>query len=720
MSKSVFSSPSLANHPGLDEWVSVGADGRISIHSGKVDIGQRISTALAMIAAEELDVPLDRIDMVRTATGEAPDEGITSGSNSMMESGSAVRLATATARRHMLALAAEQLGVDADTLEVDGGLIQSRDTNRSVTYEEIQGDRPFGVDVDPDIDVKDPETHKIVGEKIAPLGLSEIVTGSYRFLHDMKLPGMLHARVVRPPHYNARLKRMNDETADRLRQSGIDIVRDGSFIAVVGTDEYAVIQAAERLFAACDWDTSGALSENDVFESLTANPRESRPVENDGVPQDKPVPPLADPPENASATLDARYDKPYHAHASMGPSASCAIWQEDGLQMWSHSQGVYFLRDAVAEAFDIDPETVRIEHVPGAGCYGHNGADDVAFDAALVARALPGTPVMLKWTREEEHAWAPYATATSMKLRASLDADGKVIDWNHESYGDTFNMRPRSGPNMAGAARLLSGRFRENSPPEFVPQPAMVRHMGIHRNLDPLYVFPNKRLVKNLVRELPLRTSALRTLGAFGNVFAIESFMDELAEAAGIDPVTFRLNHLEDTRGREVLEAVAARMDFNADDGIGRGIAFAQYKNLKAYAAVGVELEVNDAAEVILKRAVLAGDAGEIVDRDGTAAQYDGGFLQAASWTISEQVTWDRDGITSRDWETYPILGFDNVPEIETILIERPGVPFLGAGEAVSGPAGAAIANAIYNATGLRLRRIPFTPDAIRAAAMDA
>ena len=720
MPRSAFSSPSLANHSGLDEWVSVGADGRVSVRSGKVDIGQRISTALAMIAAEEMDVPLDCIDMVRTVTGEAPDEGITSGSNSMMESGSAVRLAAATARLHMLTLAAEQLGVDIDTLDVEDGLIQSRETNRSVTYAEIQGDKPFGVDVDPNVGIKNPDTHKIVGKKIAPLGLMEIVTGRYRFLQDMKMPGMLHARVVRPPHYNARLKSMNDEIANRLRQNSIEIIRDGSFVAVAGADEFAVIRAAERLFTACDWDDTKALSESDIFECLTDNTRESRPVENDGVPQDKPVPPLVDPPEEAAATLEARYDKPYHAHASMGPSAGCAIWHNEQLKIWSHSQGIYFLRDAVAEAFDIAPNTVRIEHVPGAGCYGHNGADDAAFDAALVARALPGKPILLKWTREEEHTWSPYATATSMKLRASLDADGKVIDWSHESYGDTFNMRPRSGPNKAGAARLLSSRFRKNSPPEFVPQPAMIRHMGIHRNLDPLYVFPKKRLVKNLVRDLPLRTSALRTLGAFGNIFALESFMDELAEAAGIDPVTFRLNHLEDTRGREVLEAVEARIDFGASDGIGRGVAFAQYKNLKAYAAVGVELEVNDAAEVKLRRAVLAGDAGEIVDRDGLVAQYDGGFLQAASWTINEEVTWDRDGITSRDWETYPILGFNNVPEIETVLIERPGVAFLGAGEAVSGPAGAAIANAIYNVTGLRLRRIPFTPDVIRAAAMEA
>tara|TARA_R110000868_G_scaffold11116_10_gene54520 strand:+ start:11087 stop:13243 length:2157 start_codon:yes stop_codon:yes gene_type:complete len=716
---SAFSSTSLKKHPGLDEWVSVGEDGRIAIHTGKVDIGQRISTALAIIAAEELDVDMSRIDVIRTVTGEAPDEGITSGSNSMMESGSAVRLASATARAHLLARAADRLGVDIDTLETDDGLIQSRGTNQSVTYQELQGGIPFGLEVDPDIAVKSPGDHRLVGRHIAPLGLSDIVAGKYTYLHDMKMPGMLHARVVRPPHYHARLRGMDEALADRLRDGGIRIVRDGSYLAVAGADEYAVIRAAERLFAGCDWDTADGITQAELFESITGNERISLPVENDGVPQDKPVPPLEEP-EGAAHTLNARYDKPYHSHGSIGPSAGAALWQEDGMQVWSHSQGIYFLRSAIAEAFGQDEQFIRIEHVPGAGCYGHNGADDAAFDAALIARALPGTPILLKWTREEEHSWAPYATAMSLKLQASLDADGKVMAWSHESYGDTFSMRPRSGPNMAGAARLLSSRFTENPPPPFVAQPSIARHIGLHRNLDPLYRFPNKRLVKNLVRGLPLRTSALRTLGAFGNVFALESFMDELAEAAGINPVTFRLNHLEDPRGRKVLETLARHIDLTADDERGRGIGFAQYKNLKAYAAVYVELEVNDAAEIVMHRAVLVGDAGEIVDRDGLIAQFDGGFLQAASWAIHEQVTWDRDGITSRDWEGYPILRFDNVPEIETVLIERPGVPFLGAGEAVSGPAGAAIANAVCNATGIRLRRMPFTPDAIRAAALDA
>ena len=711
--------PSIAKSPSVDDWLEVASDGRIRIRTGKVDIGQRISTAQAMLAAEELDVPLDRIDVLRTVTGEAPDEGITSGSNSMMDSGLAVRLAAATARRHMLALAAEHLGVAADTLDVEDGLIQSRGTNRSVTYEDLQGGKPFGIDIDPEVPFKAPGDYRYIGKHVGSRDMADIVTGDYRFLHDISVPGMLHARVARPPHYDARLIALDADAARRVRDAGMKIVEDGSFVAVAGPDEYAVIRAAERLSTTADWDRGTGLSVPDIYEALTSNRRESLPVENDGRPQDKPVPPLGPPPANATATLEARFDKPYQLHGSIGPSAGFAVMDGDTLNVSSHSQGIYFLRSAIAEAFGMDPEKIRIEHVPGAGCYGHNGADDAAFDAALVARALPGTPILLKWTREEEHAWEPYGTAMSMTMRASLDADGNVVHWSQESYGDTFGMRPRSGPNRAGSARLLSGRFLADPPPVFVPKPAMERHIGIHRNLDPIYTFPERRLVKNLVRDLPLRTSALRTLGAYGNVFAIESFMDELAEAAGTDPVTFRLNHLADQRARDCVEALAKRFDLSAGDGVGRGIAFARYKNLKAYAAVGVELEVTDAAEVVLKQAMLVADAGEVVDPDGTAAQYDGGFIQAASWTLYEQATWDRDGITSRDWETYPILRFGNVPEIETVLLERPGEPFLGAGEAVAGPAAAAIANAIYSATGLRLRRLPFTPDAIRAAAME-
>lgn len=709
---------SLAKQPSLDQWLAITADGRVIVRSGKVDIGQRISTALAAIAAEELDVALDRIDMATVETGISPDEGVTSGSNSMQDSGQAIRLAGATARQHLIAKAAAQLEVDADSLELSDGLIRSRGTNRSVTYWDLQGDQPFEIPIDPEATVKAPEDYEEVGTPQAARGLAELVTGQAKFVHDMALPGMLHARVVRPPHYHARLSSLDETVSQRLEETGIRVVRDGSYLAVAGTDEYAVIKAGERLAGAASWNMGNGLPTADIYDSMKTNPRISLPVA-DGIPHKDPVPELPAPPANAAATLTARYEKPYHMHGSIGPSAALAQADDGKIEIHTHSQGIYVLREALAGGLGMKEEDLHIIHVPGAGCYGHNGADDAAVDAALIARALPGIPILLKWTREDEHGWEPYSTAMAMDVQASVDADGNVVAWSQESFGDTFMMRPRNSPPGEGAKRLLPLRYIENGADDPVPQPTLRYHVGIHRNLDPLYSFPEPRLVKNLVRGLPLRTSALRTLGGFANVYAIECFLDELAEAAGIDPVEFRLRHLDDERAKACVQAVADGL-FKTEkpSGRGRGIGFAQYTNSKAYSAVGVELEVGDDAVIRLHRAVVAVDAGQVVDPDSLILQSEGGFLQAASWALHEEVTFDRDGITSRDWDSYPILRFDNVPEIETILIDRPGDPYLGAGEAVSGPAGAAIANAIYDAAGLRLRRMPFTPDAIRAAAM--
>lgn len=710
---------SLDKQPGLDQWLAITADGKVVVRSGKVDIGQRISTALAAIAAEELDVALDRIEMAQVETGVSPDEGVTSGSNSMQDSGQAIRLAAATARRHLIAQAAERLDVDAATLDLSDGLIRARDTNRSVTYWDLQGDQPFDIDIDPAAEVKAPDAYVEVGTPQNARGLAELVTGTSEFVHDMVRPGMLHARIVRPPHYHARLRSLDEAACERIEASGVRIVRDGSHLAVAGADEYATVKAAERLAAAAVWDMKGGLPTADIYDSMKTNERISLPVA-DGIPQREPAPPLPDPPDGAALTLMARYEKPYHMHGSLGPSAALAQTEGDTIHIWTHSQGIYVLREALADGLGMAQEDLHIVHVPGAGCYGHNGADDVAVDAALVARALPGTPILLKWTREDEHAWEPYSTCMAMEVQASVDADGKVVAWSQESFGDTFMMRPRNSPPGEGARRLLPLRYIENGADDPVAQPAMRYHVGIHRNLDPLYNFPDPRLIKNLVRGLPLRTSALRTLGGFANVYAIECFLDELAEAAGIDPVAFRLNHLDDVRARDVVQATADGLNRSAKPkGRGRGIGFAQYTNSKAYSAVGVELEVGDDAAIKLHRAVVAVDAGQVVDPDGLIMQSEGGFIQAASWALHEEVTFDRDGVTSRDWESYPILRFDNVPEIETVLMDRPGDPYLGAGEAVSGPAGAAIANAIYDATGLRLRRMPFTPDAIRNAAME-
>ena len=711
-------STSLTKHPSLDDWLSIGEDGRVTVHTGKVDIGQRISTAIALLAAEELDVDLGRIDVVRAETGIAPDEGVTSGSNSMDESGNAVRLAAATLRHHLLALAARALEVEVSSLEIDDGLIQSRATNRSTTYWELAGAKPFGISVDPEAVVKSPGQLRQIGRRVVARGMEEIVTGKPYFVHDMKLPGMLHARVVRPPHYHARLETLDDVVAERLADEQVQIVRDGSFLAVVTADEYGAVRAAERLSAASDWRLGEGLEPMDVFERLPTNERVSLPVV-DGVPRREAVADLGAPPSDAAHTLSARFERPYQMHGSIGPSAALALFEDGRLTVWTHSQGIYILRASMAEALGMEIEALRLIHAPGAGCYGHNGADDVALDAALAARAVPGTPVMLKWTREDEHAWEPYGSCMTMDLRASLDADGRVSAWSHESYSDTYNMRPRPGPDKIGPARLLATRHLAEPLDAPVPQPAMGRHVGIHRNLDPIYTFAGRRLVKHLVRGLPLRTSALRALGAYANVFAIESFIDELAAAAGRNPVEFRLDHLDDHRAVDVLKAAAKCIgDWAEVPGRGRGIAFAQYKNNATYAAVGLEVEVTDAAEVRLHRAVIAADAGQVVDPEGLTAQLEGGLIQAASWTLHEEVRYDRSGITSRDWDSYPILRFDNVPRIDTILLDRPDAPFLGAGEATAGPTAAAIANAIRDATGLTLRRLPFTPDAIRTAAM--
>ncbi|MEE2760153.1 MAG: molybdopterin cofactor-binding domain-containing protein [Pseudomonadota bacterium] len=713
--------PSLENSPNLDDWIIFAGGNRVTVRSGKVDIGQHVSTAIATIAAEELNVDPACIDVPIAVTGIAPNEGITSGSMSMETSGEAVRKAAATAHRHLLSLAAGVLEADEGDLEVEDGLVRVADTNKIVSYWELMQDKEFGIEVDEDIALKSPSRFKYMGKKTVAKEMRAIVTGAHTFVHDMTWPNMLHARLVRPPHYWAKLKSIKDNAGKRLAEQGITLVVNGSFIAVAGEDEWSVVKAAERLKGEIIWDRGEGLASEDLFDSLVANKRLSFPVV-DGIPREESVPPLAAPPTGAALTLTAQFERPYTMHGSIAPSSAAAIYLDDKLTAWTHSQGIYLLRISMADALEMEPDDVTLHHALGSGCYGHNGADDVALDAALIARKIPGHHVLVKWTRDDEHAWEPYSPAMAMRLRASIGDDGKVMDWSHETYSDTHVMRPRPGANRAGAARLLAMRFVTDPLPAPVSEPAMGFHIGIHRNLDPLYDFPERRLVKNLVRDLPLRTSAMRTLGAYSNVFAIESFMDELAQAASADPVDFRLAHLSDDRARDVVEAAGKALRGGASDapeGRGWGFGFARYKNVQSYAAVGIELEVTDAAEVKLHRAVIAADAGQVVDPDGLSAQMEGGLIQAASWTLYEEVTFDGGGITSRDWDTYPIMRFDNIPEIEVILMERPNAPFLGAGEASSGPSGAAIANAVYDATGIRLRRLPMTPENIRRTAMD-
>ncbi len=431
----------------------------------------------------------------------------------------------------------------------------------------------------------------------------------------------------------------------------------------------------------------------------------------DGTPVDDPIPPI-EAPAGAAQTLTATYHRPYHMHASLGPSAAVAQWIDGKLTVWTHNQGVYPLRKDLAPVLGIPEDDIRAIHMDGPGCFGHNGADDAALDAALLARALPGRPVSVKWMRADENMWEPYGSSAVIKTQASLNPDGHVIDWNHDVWSYTHTTRPRGEAGTSGllAAYYLAEPF---SPPQ--SRPNMGPMGGIHRNADPLYTFPRRRIVKHFLPDSPLRVSALRGLGSYANVFAIESFMDELAHAAGADPVEFRLCHLKDERARAVVRAAAEKAGRRPENR-GRGIAFARYKNRQSYLAVVMDVSVNRAdGHIRLERAVIAADAGQIVNPDAVRNQLEGVIVQSSSWTLKEQVAFDPSGITSVDWDRYPIFRFIDTPKIETVLLNRPGRPYLGIGEGAQGPVPAAISNAVFDAIGIRLRQIPFTPERVKS-----
>ncbi len=709
-------SSSFGNNPDLDSWLQFHRDGRITVSTGKVELGQKLTTALTVIVAEELDVDPGRITVLTADTDNSPNEGYTAGSNSLESSGIALRQASAKARRALMEKASEHLEEPVENLSVTDGEIGGATTNKNVTYWDLIGDKHFKITVTDDVLPKSPDQYHLIGNPVPAVGLEALVTGTMTYVHDMEFTDMAHARVIRPPNYHAQIQDLND-TEVRAMPGVIEVILDGSFLSVVCEREEQAIWAASKLARITVWDESKELNTEDIFVQLKNNPRQSLPVV-EGVAKESPVQPFR-PPENSSKTLSATYQRPYHMHGSIGPSAAIALYDAQVLKVWTHSQGIFPLRLALADVLGLAEDKIHLVHVPGAGCYGHNGADDVALDAALAARAVPGRPIMLKWERADEHAWEPFGSAMQIELQASLDDTGRVIYWNHETFSDTHMSRPSAHRENS---RLLAAWHLQSPRPAPPVKPTPGFHTGIHRNADPIYDFADRRVVKHLVHDLPLRVSALRSLGAYANVFAIESFMDELAHSRDMDPLEFRLAHLSDNRARAVLEAATSKANSgfsSADDGHGRGLAVARYKNSKCYVAVVIDLIVDDYGAIQLVRAVIAADAGQIVDPDGLRNQLEGGLMQSASWTLKEQVNFDDKGIVSRDWESYPILTFAEVPEIETVLIDRPDQPFLGSGEATQGPTAAAIGNAIFDSVGLRLRRIPFTQDRVRDAAAE-
>ena len=697
--------------PDLNTILRLDPEGTITLFPSKVEIGQGIYTALAQIAAEELDVAFQRIKISSADTDHLPTGSSTTGSNSIQSEGNRIRQGAVEARQILLYLAAKHLDTPIERLHITDGTIRDPEGTDQTTYWELNPsfEQPISDIGSP----KSPKHYTIVGQSASQHNLISCVTGKPRFIHDLDLPNMLHGRIVHPPGYNAQLISLETDSV-RNMPGVINIAHESNFIGVVAEREEQAVFAAEKLASLAQWEYRNTLPEN-IYNHLLSQPDQAFLIEN-GAPIDGPVPAIA-PPPNAKQTQKATYYKPYHMHASLGPSAAMAHLNNDQLHVISHSQGVHSLRGALAHVLDMPESLIRVQHMTGAGCYGHNGADDVALDAALLARTVPGRPVLLKWMRHDEHAWEPYGSCMVIKMQGSLDANHNVIDWNHDAYSHTHSGRP-SG--REGASNLLSAWHLSSPILPPTPRPGKGSHGGIHRNADPLYAFPQKRVVKHFVPNSPLRTSALRGLGATGNVFAIESFMDELAVAAKVDPVEFRLNHLSDKRARDVIQKAAEKTNWTQgssgqNNGYGRGIGFAQYKNQKCYVAVIFDVYVNTTTgQIHLKRATIAADAGHVVNPDGLISQLEGGVIQAASWALKEEVTFDHHTITSRDWESYPIITFPEVPEVETTLINRPGSPSLGCGEATQGPTPAAIANAVFNATGIRLRQMPFTPKRLK------
>jgi CO/xanthine dehydrogenase Mo-binding subunit len=695
---------SLKGSPMLDAWIRIDADGSVTVFTGKAELGQGIKTALLQIAAEQLSVDLKAITLVTADTDRTPNEGYTAGSHSMQDSGTAILHAAAQAREILIAAASQRLGVPAEQLKAESGAVLTAD-GRKIAYGELVAGDVLHVRAQPQSRLKETSAHMVMGKAVPRVDIPAKVTGGAAYVQDLRMPGMVHARVVRPPSYSARLQDL-DATAVERMPGVVKVVRDGSFVAVVAEREYQALRAMRALADSAMWrENPEALpDQNDLFSHLLGLPSQDTIILDRGQAA------------SSEKTVEADYHRAYQIHGSIGPSCAVAQMENETLTVWTHAQGVYPLRKALADMLKLPVERVRCIHTEGSGCYGHNGADDVAADAALIARALPGRPVRVQWMREDEHAWEPYGPAMIARAKAALDRDGSIVDWEYHVWSNTHSTRPGAAGNLLPALHLAAPFTH---PP---PRPLSQPEGGGDRNAIPLYRLPNARVVHHFIPMMPLRVSALRGLGAYMNIFSLESFMDELAAAAGADPVEFRLRHLDDPRARDVIQAAAERFGWRRGErpakGRGRGFAFARYKNLAAYAAIAMEIEIErESGRVRVLRATAATDSGEAVNPDGIRNQIEGGIIQSASWTLYEAVTFDRARITSRDWASYPVLRFSAVPrEIEVHVIDRPGEPFLGTGEAAQGPAAAAIANAIADATGERLRELPLTAERVKRA----
>jgi CO/xanthine dehydrogenase Mo-binding subunit len=699
----------------VDSWLEIDAGGNITVYSGKVELGTGLRTSLTQIVAEELDVPFERVTMIMGDTALTPNQGGTVGSKSIQVAGPVLRQAAAEARLVLLTRASEQLGVPADDLQIREGVVSVlNDDSKSLPFGELVSD-PFQREVSGEAPQKPPASYILVGQPAPRVDLPPKLTGGEAYVQDVRLEGMLHGRVVRP--YLRTMEGVGatidtvDDSAARAMPGVVQVVRNGNFIGVVAEREEQAIRAAEAIEVT--WTPGDPLSANDRIYDLL---REMPTAEHAGgeiVREGDVEGSLA----TAAQTVEARYNFASQAHAMMGPSCAVADVQPDRATVYSQSQNVFSLGETLADLLGMAPEQVHVTFREGAGCYGHSGFDDVAADAAMLSQAV-GKPVRVQWMREDEFAWEPKSPPMTMDVRGGLDAAGNVIAWDYEVWTPTHNTRPRGR-----AASVLAGQLKD--PPAEMFE---IGYGGGDRNAPTNYVFPNNRVTVHFVATPPLRPSALRSLGGLANTAANEMFIDELAAAAGADPVEFRLRHLSDPRAIDVIQQAADAFGWDARPAgprtapepgsteplIGQGIAFARYETEYAYVAVAAEVEVNPGdGGVRVTRVVVGHDCGLIINPDGVKHQIEGNVIQGIGRALKEEVTWDDHAVTSLDWSTYRILTFSEIPTIESVLIDRPQEDALGAGEPAICPVAAAVGNAIFDATGVRLRTAPFTPERV-------
>jgi nicotinate dehydrogenase subunit B len=696
--KSALTAAPTANQ--VDSWLVIASDGSATVFSGKVELGTGVSTALRQIVAEELDLPMSRITWVQGDTERTVDQGSTVGSQTIKRGGSQLRQAAAEARAALLEMASTKLGAPVDALAIADGVISiANDSTRRVTFADLIGGKRFERAVSGKAKMKSPSEYRVVGKAVRRVELPAKMTGRHTYVHDMRVDGMVHGRVIRPASIGAKLVSVDDSALRGI--PGARAVRKGDWLAVVADREEDAIRASRQIKPT--WSAAETLpAPADLYETLIKVPANDRTVTDAGD-----VPAAI---ERAAKVVRAQYRWPFQMHASIGPSCAVADVKRDSATIWSSTQGPHTLKAAIADLIGVSAAGVRVVWTEGSGCYGHNGSDDAAADAALLSQAV-GKPVRVQWSRADEHGWEPKGVAMVMDIAGGVDASGKIVGWDYAVTTPSHSNRPSA--QAGGSSSFVAAQLMGATPT------ARGFGGGGERNARHTYAIPNTRVVSHTLRTSPLRTSSFRGLGSPQNSFANESFMDELALAAGVDPVEFRLRHLTDPRAIAVVRAAARLANWTprsknpngASKGVarGRGVGFTQYEGTEAYVAAVVDVDVDAAQhDIRVTRVFVAHDCGLIINPDGLRNQIEGNVIQAISRTLKEAVKFDRSRVTSVDWRSYPILTFAEMPEsIEIELIDHPEIAPVGAGEAATSPIPGAIANAVFDATAKRIREIP-------------